>query len=210
VALGVDTAELESTAWQVAASFAPTDDAPSFRGISPRKPFDPQARAWGALELKLRYTALRVDDAAFPVLDTGARGATVTFVERGIGDVLVAWENEALLAARELGKGKFEIVTPSTSILAEPPVAVVDRVAGKRKTAAVAKAYLEFLYTPEGQELAAKNGYRPRDAALATKYASQFPKVTLFTIDQVFGGWAKAQKTHFDQGGVFDRLAVGR
>jgi sulfate transport system substrate-binding protein len=145
-----------------------------------------------------------------PVLDTGARGATVTFVERGIGDVLVAWENEALLAARELGKGKFEIVTPSTSILAEPPVAVVDRVAGKRKTAAVAKAYLEFLYTPEGQELAAKNGYRPRDAALATKYASQFPKVTLFTIDQVFGGWAKAQKTHFDQGGVFDRLAVGR
>jgi sulfate transport system substrate-binding protein len=145
-----------------------------------------------------------------PVLDTGARGATVTFVERGIGDVLVGWENEAILAARELGKGKFEIVSPSTSILAEPPVAVVDRVAGKHKTAAVAKAYLEFLYTPEGQELAAKHYYRPRDPAVVGKYAAQFPAVKLFTIDEVFGGWAKAQKTHFDRGGVFDQMGVGR
>jgi sulfate/thiosulfate-binding protein len=145
-----------------------------------------------------------------PVLDTGARGATVTFVERGIGDVLVAWENEALLAARELGKGKFEIVAPSTSILAEPPVAVVDRVAGKHKTAAVAKAYLEFLYTPEGQELAAKHHYRPRSQAVAAKYAAQFPAIKLFTIDEAFGGWAKAQKVHFDSGGVFDQLGVGR
>src|SRR6185369_2929163 len=126
-----------------------------------------------------------------PVLDTGARGATVTFVERGIGDVLVAWENEALLAERELGKGKLEIVTPSTSILAEPPVAVVDRVAGKRKTTAVAKAYLEFLYSPEGQELAARHYYRPRNPAVIGKYAAQFPATKLFTIDEVFGGWAK-------------------
>jgi len=145
-----------------------------------------------------------------PVLDTGARGATVTFVERGIGDVLVAWENEAILAVRELGKGKLEIVSPSTSILAEPPVAVVDRVAGKHKTAAVAKAYLEFLYTPEGQELAAKHFYRPRDPAVIGKYAAQFPATKLFTIDEVFGGWAKAQKTHFDSGGVFDQMGVGR
>jgi len=145
-----------------------------------------------------------------PVLDTGARGATVTFVERGIGDVLVAWENEAILAVRELGKGKFEIVAPSTSILAEPPVAVVDRVAGKHKTAAVAKAYLEFLYTPQGQELAAKNYYRPRSPQVAAKYAAQFPAMKLFTIDEVFGGWAKAQKTHFDSGGVFDQMGVGR
>ena len=145
-----------------------------------------------------------------PVLDTGARGATVTFVERGIGDVLVAWENEAILAVRELGKGKFEIVAPTTSILAEPPVAVVDKVAGKHKTAAVAKAYLEFLYTPEGQELAAKNYYRPRSPQVAAKYAAQFPAMKLFTIDEVFGGWAKAQKTHFDSGGVFDQMGVGR
>ena len=145
-----------------------------------------------------------------PVLDTGARGATVTFVERGIGDVLVAWENEALLAERELGKGKFEIVTPSTSILAEPPVAVVDRVADKRKTTAVAKAYLDFLYTPEGQELAAKHYYRPRNPAVIGKYAAQFPATKLFTIDEVFGGWAKAQKTHFDGGGTFDQMGVGR
>ena len=135
---------------------------------------------------------------------------TVTFVERGIGDVLIAWENEALLAVRELGKGKFEIVAPSTSILAEPPVAVVDKVAAKHKNAAVAKAYLEFLYTPEGQDLAAKNYYRPRSEAVAAKYAAQFPKMTLFTIDEAFGGWAKAQKAHFDSGGVFDQLGVGR
>ncbi|HEX5041310.1 MAG TPA: sulfate ABC transporter substrate-binding protein [Candidatus Polarisedimenticolaceae bacterium] len=145
-----------------------------------------------------------------PVLDTGARGATVTFVERGIGDVLVAWENEALLAVRELGKGKFEIVAPSTSILAEPPVAVVDRVAGKHKTAAVARAYLEFLYTPEAQELAARHYYRPRNPQVAARYAAQFPQIKLFTIDEAFGGWARAQKVHFDRGGTFDQMGVGR
>jgi sulfate/thiosulfate-binding protein len=144
-----------------------------------------------------------------PVLDTGARGATVTFVERGIGDVLIAWENEALLAVREMGKGQFQIVAPSLSILAEPPVAMVDKVANKKKTAAVAKAYLEFLYTPEAQEIAAKNYYRPRLPAVAQKYAQQFPQVQLFTIDQVFGGWAKAQKTHFADGGVFDKIYEG-
>ena len=142
-----------------------------------------------------------------PVLDTGARGATVTFVERGIGDVLIAWENEALLSVRELGdKGELQIVAPSLSILAEPPVTVVDKVANKRKTAVLAKAYLEYLYTPEGQEIAAKHYYRPRNQNVAAKYAQQFRKVQLFTIDEVFGGWAKAQKTHFDDGGVFDRI----
>jgi len=145
-----------------------------------------------------------------PVLDAGARGSTTTFVERGIGDVLIAWENEALLAIRELGPDKFEIVAPSLSILAEPPVAVVDQVAKRRGTAAIAQAYLEFLYTPEGQELAAKNYYRPRNAAVAAKYASQFPKLTLITIDQVFGGWAKAQRTHFADGGVFDQIYASR
>ncbi|HVS00885.1 MAG TPA: sulfate ABC transporter substrate-binding protein, partial [Thermoanaerobaculia bacterium] len=130
-----------------------------------------------------------------------------TFVERGIGDVLIAWENEALLAVREMGdKGEFQIVAPSVSILAEPPVTVVDKVAKKKKTAAVAKAYLEYLYTPEGQEIAARNYYRPRLPAVAAKYAKQFPQVQLFTIDQVFGGWAKAQKAHFDDGGVFDQI----
>ncbi|MEA2604724.1 MAG: sulfate/thiosulfate transport system substrate-binding protein [Acidobacteriota bacterium] len=142
-----------------------------------------------------------------PILDTGARGATVTFAERGIGDVLIAWENEALLAVREMGeKGELQVVAPSVSILAEPPVSVVDKVANKHKTAAVAKAYLEYLYTPEGQEIAAKHYYRPRNEAVAAKYAKQFPQVTLFTIDQVFGGWTKAQKTHFDDGGVFDQI----
>src|SRR6185295_386936 len=142
-----------------------------------------------------------------PILDTGARGATVTFVERGIGDVLIAWENEALLAVRELGKkGELQIVAPSLSILAEPPVAVVDKVAAKHRTTQAAAAYLQYLYTPEGQEIAAKNYYRPTNAAVAAKYAQQFPKVQLFTIDQVFGGWAKAQKTHFADGGVFDQI----
>ena len=146
-----------------------------------------------------------------PILDTGARGSTVTFVERGIGDVLVAWENEALLAARQLGVGKFEIVAPSLSILAEPPVTVVDRVAAKHKTAAVARAYLEYLYSPEGQEIAARHFYRPRSAAVAAKYAAQFPKVQLFTIDAVFGGWAKAQAAHFADGAIFDQIyAPGR
>ncbi|HKH43552.1 MAG TPA: sulfate ABC transporter substrate-binding protein [Thermoanaerobaculia bacterium] len=142
-----------------------------------------------------------------PILDTGARGSTITFVERGIGDVLVGWENEALLAVREIGKGKFQLVAPSVSILAEPPVTVVDKVANKHKTAAVAKAYLEYLYTPEGQEIAARNYYRPRNPQIAAKYAQQFPKVQLFTIDQVFGGWTKTQKEHFADGGIFDQIS---
>jgi sulfate transport system substrate-binding protein len=143
-----------------------------------------------------------------PILDTGARGSTITFVERGIGDVLLAWENEALLAVKEMGAGKFEIVAPSVSILAEPPVTVVDRVAGKHKTAAVARAYLEYLYAPEGQEIAARHYYRPRLESVAAKYAGQFPKVQLFTIDQAFGGWTKAQPKHFADGGVFDKIYV--
>ncbi|HEX3233519.1 MAG TPA: sulfate ABC transporter substrate-binding protein [Gemmatimonadales bacterium] len=141
-----------------------------------------------------------------PVLDAGARGATTTFVERGIGDVLIAWENEALLAIKELGPGKFELVAPSVSILAEPPVAVVDKVANKHGTRAVAQAYLEYLYSETGQETAARNFYRPRLASVAAKYQAQFPKVTLFTIDEVFGGWKKAQATHFADGGVFDQI----
>lgn len=141
-----------------------------------------------------------------PVLDSGARGATSTFVQKGIGDVLIAWENEALLSMKETGKGAFELVTPSLSILAEPPVAWVDRVVDKRGTRAVAQAYLEYLYTAEGQAIAAKNYYRPRLEAVAQKYADAFPKVKLFTIDEVFGGWQTAQKTHFDSGGVFDQI----
>ena len=144
--------------------------------------------------------------ANVPVLDTGARGATTTFVERGIGDVLLAWENEALLALKELGPDKFDIVAPSLSILAEPPVTVVDKVVDRKGTRAVAQAYLEYLYAPEGQDLAGQNYYRPIDATAAAKYARQFPKVTLFTIDEVFGGWAKAQKTHFADGGSFDQV----
>ncbi|HZQ46211.1 MAG TPA: sulfate ABC transporter substrate-binding protein [Verrucomicrobiae bacterium] len=141
-----------------------------------------------------------------PVLDTGARGATTTFVQRGIGDVLITWENEAILAVREAGKDQAEIVVPSISILAEPPVAVVDKVAKRRGTEAVAKAYLEYLYTPVGQEIAAKNFYRPRLESVARKYAGQFPQLKLFTIDELFGGWQKAQKTHFADGGTFDRI----
>jgi sulfate/thiosulfate-binding protein len=143
-----------------------------------------------------------------PILDTGARGATVTFVERGIGDVLVAWENEALLAARELGKDRFEIVAPSASILAEPPVAVVDRVAARHGSRAAAQAYLEYLYSPEGQEIAARHYYRPRLESVAARYTAQFPKLTLFTIDEVFGGWVRAQRTHFVDGGVFDQISA--
>jgi len=140
------------------------------------------------------------------VLDSGARGATTTFVERGIGDVLIAWENEAYLAVKELGPDKFEIVTPSVSILAEPPVAVVDKVVDKRGTRKQAEAYLNYLYSPEGQEIAAKNYYRPRDAKVAAKYAKQFAPVKLFTIDELFGTWRQAQKAHFDDGGVFDSI----
>ena len=141
-----------------------------------------------------------------PVLDTGARGSTMTFVERGVGDVLLAWENEAFLAVKEFGKDKFEIVAPSISILAEPPVTVVDVVADKKGTRAVAEAYLKYWYTKEGQEIAARNFYRPRDAEIAKKYDSSFAKVDLFTIDDVFGGWTKAQTEHFTEGGVFDKI----
>jgi sulfate/thiosulfate transport system substrate-binding protein len=140
-----------------------------------------------------------------PVLDSGARGATTTFVQRGIGDVLLAWENEAYLALAE-EKDKVEIVTPSISILAEPPVAVVDTVAARKGTKAVAEAYLQFLYSPAGQEIAAKNHYRPRDEKIAAKYAGTFAKVQLFTIDQAFGGWQAAQKAHFADGGSFDQI----
>jgi len=140
------------------------------------------------------------------VLDSGARGSTTTFVERGIGDVFISWENEAYLAIKELGPGKLEIVTPSISILAEPPVAVVDKVVDKRKTREVATAYLQYLYSPEGQDIAGKHFYRPRDAAAAAKYARQFVDVKLITIDEVFGGWDEAQKTHFADGGVFDQI----
>ncbi|MDF2569494.1 MAG: sbp [Sporomusa sp.] len=140
-----------------------------------------------------------------PVLDTGARGSTTTFVERGIGDVLLAWENEALLAEKELGKDKFEIVAPSLSILAEPPVAVVDKVVDKKGTRQVAEAYLQYLYTDQGQEIAAKNYYRPRAEAVAAKYANQFPKLNLFTIADL-GGWADAHNKHFKDGGLFDQI----
>ena len=141
-----------------------------------------------------------------PVLDTGARGATTTFVQREIGDVLIAWENEALLSLKESGKEKFEIVNPSVTILAEPPVARVDKVVKKRGTENVAQEYLEFLYTPEGQEIAARHYYRPRLEEVAKKYADNFPKLNLFTIDEMFGGWQKAQREHFDNGGTFDQI----
>jgi sulfate/thiosulfate transport system substrate-binding protein len=143
-----------------------------------------------------------------PVLDTGARGATTTFVQRGIGDVLLAWENEAHLAIQELGADQLEIVVPSVSILAEPSVAVVDSVVDKHGTRAVAEAYLQYLYSPQGQEIAAKHFYRPRLAEVAQKYASQFPNLPLFTVDEVFGGWKTAQATHFADGGVFDQIYV--
>jgi sulfate/thiosulfate-binding protein len=146
--------------------------------------------------------------ANVPVLDSGARGATTTFVERGLGDVLIAWENEAFLSINELGKDKFEIVVPSVSILAEPPVSVVDSVVDKKGTRKVAEAYLEYLYSDEGQEIAAKNYYRPRNETIAKKYENQFPQINLFTIDEEFGGWTKAQKEHFDDGGVFDQIYV--
>lgn len=141
-----------------------------------------------------------------PVLDSGARGSTTTFVERGIGDVFISWENEAFLALKELGPDKFEIVVPSLSILAEPPVTVVDKTVDKRGTRAVAQAYLEYLYTEEGQEIAGQNYYRPTLPAVAAKYEKFFPKVNLIKIDDVFGGWQKAQKVHFADGGTFDEI----
>lgn len=139
-------------------------------------------------------------------LGAGARDATNNFVQRGLGDVLLAWENEAYLSIKEFGADKFEIVTPSVSILAEPPVAVVDKVVDRHGTRAVAEAYLRYLYTPEGQEIAARNFYRPRLKAVADKYADKFPKINLFTIDEIGGGWAKAQPKHFDDGGIFDQI----
>jgi sulfate transport system substrate-binding protein len=143
-----------------------------------------------------------------PVLDTGARGSTTTFAQRGIGDVLLTWENEAFLAVNELGADQVEIVVPSISILAEPPVAIVDKVADSHGTRAVAEGYLNYLYSPVGQEIAAKHFYRPRLPEVAQKYASQFTNVPLFTIDELFGGWETAQATHFADGGVFDQIYV--
>jgi len=141
-----------------------------------------------------------------PVLDSGARGSLITFTERGIGDVFISWENEAFLATKELGPDKFQIVVPSLSILAEPPVTVVDKTVDRKGTREVATAYLQYLYSPQGQEIAAQNHYRPVDPKVAAKYDKQFAKVSLFTIEAVFGGWAKAQKTHFADGGVFDQI----
>jgi len=167
--------------------------------------------AWGFAQKKLGSAEKAKKFVAdlyqnVPVLDTGARGSTVTFVERGVGDVLIAWENEAFLALREFGQDKFEIAAPSTSILAEPPLAVVDSVADKKGTRAVAEAYLKYWYTREGQEIAARNSYRPRDPEIAKQYENSFAKVELFSIDDVFGGWTKAQKDHFGEGGIFDRI----
>jgi sulfate transport system substrate-binding protein len=141
-----------------------------------------------------------------PVLDSGARGATTTFVERGQGDVLIAWENEALLATRDLGKGKFKIIYPSVSVLAEPPVAVVDKNVDKDGNRKAAEAYLKFLYTPTGQFIIGNNYFRPRNPAVAARFRGQFPNLQLFTVDKNFGGWARAQKVHFDDGGTFDQV----
>jgi sulfate transport system substrate-binding protein len=141
-----------------------------------------------------------------PVLDSGARGSTTTFVERGVGDVFISWENEAFLAIKEYGPGKFEMVVPSLSILAEPPVAIVDKVVDKRGTRDLAEAYLQYLYSDEGQEIAAKNFYRPSNQKVAAKYAKQFPAMSLFRIDEAFGGWKNAHKTHFSDGGTFDQI----
>jgi sulfate transport system substrate-binding protein len=141
-----------------------------------------------------------------PVLDSGARGSTITFVERGIGDVFISWENEAFLAIKELGPEKFEIITPSISILAEPPVAVIDKVVDRKGTRAVAEAYLQYLYSDKGQEIAAKHFYRPANVEAAAKYANQFPNIKLFKIDDAFGGWKNAHKLHFADGGTFDQI----
>ena len=141
-----------------------------------------------------------------PILDTGARGATTTFVERGIGDVLISWENEALLAIEQLGSDRFEIVIPSVTILAEPPVTWIDKVVDRRGTQKVAKAYLEYLYSEEGQDIVARNHYRPRSETVLAKYSNFFPAVNLFTIDELFGGWQKAQQSHFRDGGSFDEI----
>ena len=162
-------------------------------------------KRWGSDDKAKEY--LKNLYAHVPVLDTGARGSTVTFVERGVGDVLIAWENEAFLAVNKLGKGKFEIVVPSVSIVAEPPVALVDKVALKKGNLAVAKEYLNHLYSPEGQEIIAQNYYRPTDKAVAAKYASQFPNIPTLVTIRDFGGWTKVQKEQFDYGGVFDQIS---
>lgn len=145
-----------------------------------------------------------------PVLDSGARGATITFVERGIGDVFLSWENEAFLAIKELGPDKFDIVVPSLSILAQPPVAIVDKNVDRKGSRPLAQAYLEYLYSEAGQEIAARNYYRPTLGKVADKYASQFPALSLFTIDQAFGGWAKAKEVHFQDGAIFDQIFAGK
>jgi sulfate/thiosulfate-binding protein len=167
--------------------------------------------AWGYAERKLGDPAKAKDFVGrlyrnVAVLDSGARGATTTFVERGVGDVLIAWENEALYALREFGAGKFEIVAPSISILAEPPVAVVDKVVDKRGTRKVAEAYLRYLYSDEGQAIAASQFYRPRSPEVAKEYAGQFPRLDLFTVDEAFGGWRNAHRTHFADGAIFDQI----
>lgn len=161
-------------------------------------------KKYGSMEKARVFTAGVFKNV--PVLDTGARGSTVTFVERGVGDVLLAWENEAFLAVKEFGANKFEIVAPPQSILAEPPVAIVDRVVDKKGTREAADAYLKYWYTKTGQEIAARNSYRPRDPEIAKQYEKAFAKVDLFTIDDVFGGWTKAQKEHFAEGGIFDQI----
>ncbi len=161
-------------------------------------------KKYGSEEKAKTFTASLFKNV--PVLDTGARGSTVTFVERGVGDVLLAWENEAFLAVKEFGKDKFEIIAPPTSILAEPPITIVDRVVDKKKTREAADAYLKYWYTKDGQEIAARNSYRPRDLEIGKQYEKSFAKVDLFTIDEVFGGWTKAQMTHFAEGGVFDQI----
>lgn len=160
---------------------------------------------WGHDDAKARDFVKQIYKKV-PVLDSGARGSTVTFAQRGIGDVLLAWENEAHLAQKEFGVDKFDIVTPSLSILAEPTVAVVTKVAKRHGTTEVAKAYLQYLYSDEGQEIAAQNFYRPRNQTIAKKYAANFSQLKLVTIDDEFGGWAKAQQTHFADGGVFDQI----
>ena len=160
---------------------------------------------WNGDEAKARELLRGIYKNAV-VMDTGARGATTTFVERGIGDVLIAWENEAMLALETLGKGEYEIVVPSESILAEPPVAVVDTVARRKGTTEVAEAYLQYLYSPEAQEVIGKRHYRPSDPAVAARYAAKFPKLKLFTIEEKFGGWKDAQARFFAEGGVFDQI----
>ncbi len=168
--------------------------------------------AWGYALRQSRGDEARAKDFVarlfrnVPVLDSGARGSTTTFTQRGMGDVLISWENEALLAVKELGPDKFEVVAPSVSVLAEPSVALVDRVVDKRGTRVVAQAYLDYLYTEEGQDIAAKHYYRPRLAKVAAKHAALFPKLSLFTVDEAFGGWQKAQIRHFADGGVFDEI----